>query len=524
MQNEAEHLPCLKCGEEEGVKHDDFCPICWTEGLSVAPALKLACGHIVHEHCIKKQLNERWGDKPRIQFGFLACPACRQDVFHPGLEVEFIKPIMQLKERVEAMAAEQMAIEYPMMDKEEQEKADAAGHRAYAEGHLSFELCHKCQLPYFAGRVDCAAGLDEAGPEAMAVAQDAVCASCRGLSGLGKPCEKHGKEALVWKCRYGCHLATYECFNYLHVCNPCHNNDILCKMMDFNVRVEAGHPRRGGVPGDERVYSNKKDIWEYDQCPGPESCPLGCAHPPTGIEYCFGCSLCKDELSTLQKTLAPLRPLFLKLAATLVAGHTDDFDEDNNNEFEARFRHVVWLAGQKAVEQSEMSKRESIHTMQYFLLCAQLPLDKYEVKIKGSVDALRKRLRPKELASVVAQWRAEPVVYAEIEKTSCLTVSVTRSLKDPTRPTVNLAVRYRQQDGAALPQGTLSGACTVKEVVEHLAANTTEGIKCDANGITLLHNGEALKPEDKLLPLFTKPTLQLGTKVAGGFFSECVIA
>lgn len=79
---------------------------------------------------------------------------------------------------------------------------------------------------------------------------------------MGKPCEKHGKEALVWKCRYGCHLATYECFGYLHVCDPCHNHEVLGKYMDFNVRVGEGHSRRGGVPGTDQVYANKLDVYD----------------------------------------------------------------------------------------------------------------------------------------------------------------------------------------------------------------------------------------------------------------------
>lgn len=73
-----------------------------------------------------------------------------------------------------------VVVRYPMMEPEEQAKADAAGHTEYAEGHLSFELCHRCQLPYFAGRVDCAAGMD--GEVAVARAEDGVCTSSLSLS------------------------------------------------------------------------------------------------------------------------------------------------------------------------------------------------------------------------------------------------------------------------------------------------------------------------------------------------------
>jgi hypothetical protein len=454
----------------------------------------------------------------------LACPQCRKDIFHKHLDKEYIQPVMELKKRVESMAVGQMKIEFPMMNPEEKAKADAEGHAEYAEAHFSFELCHKCQLPYFAGRVDCAAGVDEAGPGAQAA--DAVCSTCRDLTGLDKPCEKHGKEAMVWKCRYGCHLATYECFNYLHVCAPCHGNEILCKYMDFNVHVEGGHARRGGVPGEDRVYANKMDVWEYPQCPGPELCPLGAGtiHPPTGIEYCFGCSLCKDELSTLKQTLEPLRPLFLKLASALHAGHEDGFDPEanNNDELEARLRHVIWLCGATVVRGSEISKREAIHVMQYMLQGSGFPLDKYTIKLKGSVDALRRRVRPEGLATVVTSWRAEPSVYAEIEKTSCLTTSFTRSLKNPTQPTVNVAVRYNVA-GGALPEGAMAATATTLDLIKTLV--DAHGLSADqVSKITLLHDGEPLNPEEKVLPLFTGPTLCLGTKTASAVsLSDCLI-
>ena len=71
--------------------------------------------------------------------------------------------------------------------------------------------------------------------------------------------------------------------------------DAISKLMDFNTNVGADHPRRGGVPGTEKVYANRMDLWEYEQCPGPDKCPIGCAHPPNGLEFCFGCVKCAWE-------------------------------------------------------------------------------------------------------------------------------------------------------------------------------------------------------------------------------------
>ena len=98
---------------------------------------------------------------------------------------------------------------------------------------------------------------------------------------------------------------------------------------------------------------------------------------------------------------------------------------------------------------------------------AEIPFDKYDVKLSGTVDSLRKRIRLVDLASVFSQWRAEAAVYAQIEKTSCLIVSVTRVAEkdkpDPMRQSVNISVRYRGGDGAdAIPEDAIEGAATVQ--------------------------------------------------------------
>jgi hypothetical protein len=75
-----------------------------------------------------------------------------------------------------------------------------------------------------------------------------------------------------------------------------------------------------------RTGKNKKKIWEYEQCPSlaksveaigaevgpneeeknaklakllcaPRSCPLGVRHPPNGMEFGLGCSMCEDRQS-----------------------------------------------------------------------------------------------------------------------------------------------------------------------------------------------------------------------------------
>mmetsp|Transcript_28622 Transcript_28622/g.75189 ORF Transcript_28622/g.75189 Transcript_28622/m.75189 type:complete len:1124 (+) Transcript_28622:110-3481(+) len=526
VKNEKVCLPCLECGEVKDVAADEMCTICYCEGYNEAPSLQLKCGHIFHEHCLTDSLTKRWGDTPRIQFDFMKCPGCRQDMEHPHLEDQYIEPNRRLRTKVTQMLKDFMEAEYDGFEPEDKEKADKRGHLDWAEDHVAIELCHKCQLPYNAGRVDCADNVgDEDGPPPR-LAIDGVCSNCRDMGDLAKPCPKHGKEALAWKCRYGCHLATYECFNYLHVCNPCHDHNILGKMMDFNKRVGANHPRRGGVPGDDQVYPNKKDIWEYEQCPGGDKCPLGIDHPPTGIEFCFGCTLCKEEATMLQKNLEPLTPLFVKLAKIARGGHDDDFCHTDKDELEKRFLHVFWLLAVEQIERGEITKREAIHALQFLMQRHEIPLDRYEVKLKGVASTLRKRLKPQDLATVAISWRKEGNVYKDIEKTSCFEFALTRALADPTRPIVNLHVCYAAAKKDEPEDGKLSGNATVADLLKKLV-NSTDLTSTEAKKITLQHEGRDLDANTKVLPLCAGPSLQLTTSMSKALsvklFKDCVI-
>ena len=83
--------------------------------------------------------------------------------------------------------------------------------------------------------------------------------------------------------------------NPSHNCVSCLRAFIVCPevlqhLMDFShqVKADVGDAKRGGVDSTAfpEVYPNKKDICDYDQCPGPSVCPLGAAHARTGFEHC----------------------------------------------------------------------------------------------------------------------------------------------------------------------------------------------------------------------------------------------
>ena len=67
--------PCIdkKCKQfngKFGQNRDDYCIICYTEGLGSSPMVELSCGHYMHYLCVKKRLETKWIG-PKITFKLL---------------------------------------------------------------------------------------------------------------------------------------------------------------------------------------------------------------------------------------------------------------------------------------------------------------------------------------------------------------------------------------------------------------------------------------------------------------------
>jgi len=75
---EPECMPCLQ--EECVAKHqltldvgaDEYCAICYIQGLGEKPCIQLECKHIFHLDCILFRLKKKWPG-PRMVFNFLDC-------------------------------------------------------------------------------------------------------------------------------------------------------------------------------------------------------------------------------------------------------------------------------------------------------------------------------------------------------------------------------------------------------------------------------------------------------------------
>ncbi|KAM4795152.1 LOW QUALITY PROTEIN: E3 ubiquitin-protein ligase MYCBP2 [Rhinophrynus dorsalis] len=275
VKNEDHCLPCLHGCDKNATSlkqdADDMCMICFTEALSAAPAIQLDCSHVFHLQCCRRVLENRWLG-PRITFGFMSCPICKNKINHSVLK-DLLDPIKELYEDVRRKAL--MRLEYEGLHKSE--AITTPGVRfyndpaSYALNRYAYYVCYKCKKAYFGGEARCDA---EAGQGDDYDPRELICGACSDVS-RAQMCPKHGTDFLEYKCRYCCSVAVFFCFGTTHFCNACHD--------DF-----------------QRMTSIPKE--ELPHCPaGPKGkqlegteCPLHVVHPPTGEEFALGCGVCRN--------------------------------------------------------------------------------------------------------------------------------------------------------------------------------------------------------------------------------------
>ncbi|KAM8976197.1 E3 ubiquitin-protein ligase MYCBP2 isoform 3-T3 [Pelodytes ibericus] len=275
VKNEDHCLPCLHGCDKNATTlkqdADDMCMICFTEALSAAPAIQLECSHVFHLQCCRRVLENRWLG-PRITFGFMSCPICKNKINHTVLK-DLLDPIKELYEDVRRKAL--MRLEYEGLHKSD--AITTPGVRfyndpaSYAMNRYAYYVCYKCKKAYFGGEARCDA---EAGQGDDYDPRELICGACSDVS-RAQMCPKHGTDFLEYKCRYCCSVAVFFCFGTTHFCNACHD--------DF-----------------QRMTSISKE--ELPHCPaGPKGkqiegteCPLHVVHPPTGEEFALGCGVCRN--------------------------------------------------------------------------------------------------------------------------------------------------------------------------------------------------------------------------------------
>jgi len=273
VRDETECPPCMVCCQDAqgnpsllNARADDYCSFCF-EPLSDEPCLVLECQHVYHRSCMARMLASRWNG-PRIDFGFMQCPTCREPIGHLALK-ELLEPIVALKHTVERKAL--LRLEYESLAQCEEITSEGARFyqdpQGYAMHKFAYFLCYQCSKPYFGGDANC-------GVRGDFDPSELVCGSCAN-PGMLSSCPKHGEDYLEYKCQFCCSVAVWFCFGTTHFCDACHNQ-----------------------PG---MGPDQKSQGKLPQCPaGPlgkqleGACPLRVQHPPTGEEFPLGCGICRN--------------------------------------------------------------------------------------------------------------------------------------------------------------------------------------------------------------------------------------
>ncbi|CAD8101230.1 unnamed protein product [Paramecium sonneborni] len=276
FKNEQVCATCLddKCNQREQ-KGDDYCNICFTEGLKNAPIIQSNCGHIFHYYCILQRLDIKWNG-PRIVFKFCFCPLCNSWLqFQQSQPQNLIDKYFLLFQEVKKKSLERL--KYESRDKDE--KVSKVGElyygkpQEYAMAIYCYYQCFKCQQPYFGGAKDCQRGLEEGDKQYKP--EELICANCCDVP-IGETCQVHGKDYIEFKCRFCCQIAVWFCWGSTHFCEDCHKRQ--CN-------------------GD---YVSKIPKEKLPKCPGKDKCPIKMDHKPNGEEQALGCAICRNQRANQQ--------------------------------------------------------------------------------------------------------------------------------------------------------------------------------------------------------------------------------
>lgn len=89
--------------------------------------------------------------------------------------------------------------------------------KEYAMIIYAYFLCFKCKKPYFGGRKDCVAAMNEANAGGGSFKpEELICANCCDIP--IQNCPKHGKDFIEFKCKFCCSIAQWFCWGNTHFC------------------------------------------------------------------------------------------------------------------------------------------------------------------------------------------------------------------------------------------------------------------------------------------------------------------
>ena len=232
---------------------DEFCAICFTDTLGDAPCLQLDCSHVFHKHCLESKLESKWPTS-RINFRFIDCPLCGQEINHHLLS-KLLAPVHKLREALDERMKDRLRIEGLHSSEALTDPASSYFEKPleFARSQFNYYQCSECDRPYYGGLRRCQ-DVEREEPNK----KDLICGGCSAGSAS---CARHGPSHLEWKCKYCCNTAVWFCWGTTHFCELCHS------------------PPRKTV---------------REECKGEEKCPLKGLHPPNGSEFAIGCSMCRS--------------------------------------------------------------------------------------------------------------------------------------------------------------------------------------------------------------------------------------
>eukprot|EP00455_Lapot_gusevi_P048814 TRINITY_DN6810_c0_g1_i4.p1 TRINITY_DN6810_c0_g1~~TRINITY_DN6810_c0_g1_i4.p1 ORF type:complete len:216 (+),score=47.06 TRINITY_DN6810_c0_g1_i4:33-650(+) len=171
----------------------------------------------------------------------------------------------------------------------------------FAMHRYVFFPCFACHKPFFGGAYECQAA------NVVVNKHDLRCSDCSLVS--QETCATHGTEWLSFKCRFCCQLAVWHCWDLVHFCEPCHNNwtnlvayrgDNVKKLWEFP-QCPSLKRRLDEIANDPNLSEEEKERRAKKCTSSSADCPLGCVHPPNGIEYGLGCTMCADKPQSVQR-------------------------------------------------------------------------------------------------------------------------------------------------------------------------------------------------------------------------------
>lgn len=273
--------PCLNKKCESYINYydqdeDDYCNICFAEGLGSAPIILFKCNHYVHYKCADLCLKKKYIG-PKITFNHMNCPRCKGQMDCPNtnpIQLQ-INENRQLYDNIVKMSLERLKFEGLEKDQQLTDPNSPFFNKPidFALKKLSYYMCYECKKPYFAGLRDCRGGPDEDNnPNRQYDAKDLICGAHANIAGVAgiTDCPKHGKDFIEYKCKFCCSIASWFCWGTTHFCEDCHARQ--CK-------------------GD---YVSKYTKDKLPKCQGNAKCALKIKHPDNGEEYALGCSVCRN--------------------------------------------------------------------------------------------------------------------------------------------------------------------------------------------------------------------------------------